>query len=223
MNKINDLTGKKIFKLTVISRCDDYVSPKGKRLTRWLCKCDCGNEIKVTSVNLKKGHTKSCGCLKSIATIEKNKTHELSKTRVYHIWQDIKKRCYNKKSKCFKRYGGRGITMYKEWLENPKSFYDWSINNGYNENLSIDRINVNGNYEPSNCRWATLEEQANNKRTNRMIEYNGETHTMAEWAHLYNIKYKLLFSRLKKGWSIEKALLTKVYTHSEAGKMVHKH
>lgn len=220
MGKFIDLTGKRFGKLTVISRCKDYTSPKGKTYVQWLCQCDCGNKTKVTTSNLK-GHTKSCGCLNRENTIKRNLTHNLSKIRVYHIWQEIKKRCINKNCKCFERYGGRGITVYQEWLDDFMNFYNWAMDNGYSDDLTIDRIDVNGNYEPNNCRWVDNIVQANNKRNNRYITYNNETHTIAEWAKIYNINYKLLFSRLKKGWDIEKALTTKKLSYSECGKMAH--
>lgn len=131
----------------------------------------------------------------------------------------MKKRCYNLKYKRYNDYGGRGIKICNEWLNDFKVFYDWAMQNGYKDNLTIDRIDVNGNYEPSNCRWANIKTQANNKRNNRIIEYKGEFHTMSEWANIYNINYKLLHSRLKKGWNIEKALFTKKFTCSESGKL----
>lgn len=218
MGKLKDLTNQKFGRLTVICRCEDYISPKGKTCVRWLCECDCGNKIKVTTNGLKKG-TKSCGCLKKETTTKKNLTHNLSKTRVYHIWQDIKKRCNNINCQSFKRYGERGITICQEWLDDFKMFYNWAIENGYDDDLTIDRIDVNGNYEPSNCRWVNKIVQANNKRNNQYVIYNNEAHTIAEWAKIYNINYKLLFSRLKKGWDIEKALTMPKLSPSECGKM----
>lgn len=221
MNKANDLTGQKFNRLFVISRCDNYISPQGKTIVRWLCRCDCGNEVKVSTSSLIKNKTKSCGCFNRENIIKRNLKHNLSKTRLYKIWQGMKKRCYNVNSKTYKNYGGRGIIICQDWLNDFANFYDWAVNNGYTNNLSIDRINVNGNYEPSNCRWITNKEQSNNKRNNHYITFDKETHTMAEWAKIYNINYKLLFSRLKKGWDFEKILNTKVLSHSECGKMAH--
>ena len=214
MTKFKDLTGQTFNQLTVIKRVENKYND-----ACWLCKCTCGKETIVTTQRLTKGLTKSCGCLRSIVAINKNKTHNLSNTKIYKTWQEMKKRCYNSKYKRYKDYGGRGIIICNEWLNDFKTFYDWSMNNGYKEDLTIDRINVNGNYEPSNCRWASIKIQSNNKRNNRIIEYKGELHTMSEWANIYNINYKLLHSRLKKGWDIEKALFTKKFTCAESGKL----
>lgn len=135
--------------------------------TYWNCKCKCGKETIVYSDKLKTGHTKSCGCLKRQKTIERNYRHGLYGTRLYSIWHDMNTRCYYEKTKCYKYYGGRGITICDEWKNNFVNFYNWAINNGYKDNLSIDRIDVNGNYEPSNCRWATMQEQQLNKRNSK--------------------------------------------------------
>ena len=115
-------------------------------------------------------------------------------------------RCYYPSTNGYQNYGGRGIKMCSEWINNPQSFYDWAINNGYQEGLSIDRIDVNGNYEPSNCRWVTKEVQDNNRRNNRKITYNGETKTLSQWCKKYNINIVTLSDRLKAGLSIEEAL-----------------
>lgn len=121
----------------------------------------------------------------------------------------MKTRCYCKTNDRYKNYGGREITICKEWLEDFKNFYNWAINNGYQDDLTIDRIDVNGNYEPSNCRWITNYEQQSNKTDNRLITYNGETKTIAQWAREYDLKWKTLESRLNRNWNIEKALNTK--------------
>jgi len=159
--KSMDLTGHKYNKLTVIKlhhKTQKYTIDGKKKGHQyfWLCKCDCGNETIIPTSNLRKGLIKSCGCLKY--------THHLSNTRLYRIYIGMKTRCYNSKSLSYKDYGGRGITICQEWLDDFMNFYNWAKDNGYSDNLSIDRINVNGNYEPSNCRWATQEEQSNNTR-----------------------------------------------------------
>lgn len=128
------------------------------------------------------------------------------KKRLAIIRHSMYCRCYYPTTHGFERYGGRGIKMCDEWVKNPNTFYEWAINNGYKKNLTIDRIDVNGNYEPSNCRWATKEEQDNNRRNNRSISYKGETKTLSQWARQYSINIVTLSDRLKTGMSIDEAL-----------------
>ena len=208
MNSKYDLTGKKFERLTVIKRVENSKSGQ----TRWLCKCDCGNEVIVWGCHLRSGHTRSCGCIHSeqIKNIKHYKKHGLRWTRLYRIWNGIKSRTnLTNINDNYKNYSGRGITICDEWKE-FMPFYYWAINNGYKDNLTIDRIDVNGNYEPSNCRWATFEIQQNNKRNNRYIKYNGEIHTLSEWNRILKLPNKLLSNRLYRGWNIEKAFNTKV-------------
>lgn len=194
MKTKKDLTGQKFGRLEVIKYLNDNY---------WLCQCECGKITKVKSYNLTSNHTKSCGCLKNKAY---NYSHKQSKTRLYDIWIGIKTRCNNKNSKSYKNYGGRGIKVCDEWLKDFLNFYDWAINNGYQEDLTIDRIDINGNYEPSNCRWADKITQANNTSRNKFINYNGENHTIAEWARKLNKNYKNLHKKIKKGLPFEKAI-----------------
>ena len=170
----NDLIGQKFYRLLVVEKADDYITSNGKIIRRWKCKCDCGNEKVIRETELRRGHTRSCGCLQKEIASSLNKTHGLSRKcgRLYPLWKSIKYRCYNKKAKEYERYGGRGIKMCDEWRNDFKVFHDWAVANGYKEEkadnglniLTIDRIDVNGNYEPSNCRFVTNEVQAKNKR-----------------------------------------------------------
>lgn len=203
------MTGQRFGKLVVLKRAEDYVLSSGRKLVQWLCLCDCGKEILVIGENLKKGNTTSCGCYKKDLMKQKQTKHGLSNTRISYIYSGMKDRCFNKNDKRYDNYGGRGITICNEWLGEDGfiNFYNWAINNGYSENLTIDRIDTNGNYEPSNCRWETLEIQENNRTNNHMLTYNGETMTMAMWAKKMNMNYKTLATRiLVYKWSTEDAL-----------------
>ena len=132
--------------------------------------------------------------------------HGLRDTRLFSIWSNMKTRCYNKNVRSYKNYGGKGITICDEWLENFEKFYKWSMSNGYSDELSIDRINPNGNYEPTNCRWVNSKIQANNTSRNHMITHEGITLTVMEWSERLNVKYRTIMSRLNSGWSEEDAL-----------------
>lgn len=160
MSKIKDLTNQKFGRLTVIKY---YGSNKNSRAL-WLCKCDCGNEKVVIGNSLLCKLTFSCGCYNKEAASKRRIKHSMSYSKLYKVWQGMKTRCYNPKFMYYCNYGGRGITICDEWLNDFKAFYDWAINNGYKEGLTIDRINNDGNYEPSNCRWITRAEQNRNQR-----------------------------------------------------------
>lgn len=135
--------------------------------------------------------------------------HGLRNSRLYRIWTNIKTRCYNAKDPHYSRWGGRGIVMCDEWKDDFKSFYDWAMSNGYSDDLTIDRIDNDGNYEPSNCRWVTAKEQSKNKRNVRFITYNGKTQTIPEWTKELGLGKETIRERLKRGWSDEEALIGK--------------
>ncbi len=201
MPKKLNLIGKNFGKLTVI----DESGYRNKKVY-WLCQCACGNLCEVPTGNLRSGNTTSCGCVHKESVSKLFKTHGKTDTRLYVIWCHMKQRCYDENIKLYEYYGRRGIVMCDEWKDSFQAFYDWSINNGYNDTLTIDRIDVNGNYEPSNCRWATKTQQSRNRRSNIYFTYNGETHCLKEWCELLSLNYGTVHSRLCRNWSIERAL-----------------
>lgn len=206
MGKFVDLTGQKFNLLTVVERAHNAKCGK----TQWLCKCECGNQVIVMGHDLKNGNTKSCGCYKNKIMSQGggNLRHGMCQTRLYAIWNGMKTRCYNQEHHSYKDYGAKGIKMCNEWLS-FEHFYQWAMTNGYSDNLTIERQNFEGNYEPSNCCWITLKEQANNRSSNHFITYNGKTQTVKQWAVEYNIGYQKLLYRINRlSWNIEKALNT---------------
>lgn len=202
------MIGEKFGRLTVLKELPER--KHGGKVYR--CQCDCGNTVDVRKDILKSGNTKSCGCLqreKASITAKNKRTHGQSKTRLYGIYHHIINRCYNENVRNYSNYGKRGIKVCDEWLHNFQAFYEWAMNNGYRETLTIDRINVNGNYEPSNCRWATPKQQSNNRRSSILLTYNGETKTIKQWAEKLNCKYCTMVYRYHAGWSIKDVLFGK--------------
>ena len=203
MSRRIDLTGQRFGKLLVES-----IAPKRKSgnqyVTMWNCVCDCGNKTVVRSGDLRNGKTITCG---NKRIHSHRATHGMRGTRIYNIWVCMKTRCNNISDD---RYGGRGISVCEEWKDDFQSFYDWSILNGYEDNLTIERKDVNGNYCPENCCWIPLAEQGLNKRNNVFIEINGEIKTLSEWSKEYNIPKETLRYRVKKGMSENKLLKRRV-------------
>lgn len=224
LSKFIDLTGQKFGKLTVIKRADDYISPKGNHFVRWLCKCDCGNEAIVAGSSLRaKNGTKSCGCINKEKSRDRMLKHGLYGQRIYRIYKGMKERCYKKYCINYEDYGNRGIKICDEWLGDCGfiNFYNWAISNGYKDDLSIDRINVDGDYEPNNCRWITNIEQQNNKRNNIKVLYNNKYISLLELSKETNINFNTLKGRIcNYGWSVEKAISTPVrkYTKNKNNK-----
>lgn len=142
--------------------------------------------------------------------MKNNLKHGMCYTRLYKLWDAMKGRCYRKGAGNYLKYGGRGITVCDEWRYNFLSFRDWSLENGYDDTLSLDRIDVNGNYEPSNCRWVTMKDQQNNKRNTKLIEFKGVVLSQAEWCEVLEIPHHVMHNRFRRGWSIERAFTTPI-------------
>ena len=209
MKKLN-IIGERYNKLLVI----EEVGKQGN-CRMFKCLCDCGNTTIVSMNNIRSGKIVSCGCNKLKKLLLRSTTHNQRHTHLYEIWKTLKQRCYNPKNQNYKNYGARGIKVCDEWKDDFEAFYKWSYSNGYtcdNHNkdekskLTIDRIDVNGNYEPSNCRWVNRKEQANNMRHTKHITINGQTHCIAEWCRIYNICRATYQSRIKRGMTPEEAL-----------------
>lgn len=194
-HEIEDLSGRRFGRLVAIEV--DSRNWQGK--TMWRCRCDCGNETVVKSDSLKSGHTRSCGCLYTENIGKTNLTHGHTGERIHNIWKCMRSRCSNQNNDSYENYGGRGVSVCDEWKNDFQSFYDWSMHNGYADNLSIDRINNDGDYSPENCRWTTALTQANNTRRNRYITYNNITHTCSEWARILGLRKDVLRHRLDNG------------------------
>jgi len=187
MGKIIDLTGQKFGRWTVISkaRLDKYGS------SMWLCQCECGTKEIVRRYDLRRGLTKSCGCLRKELLI----THGMTNTTIYAVWKSMRRRCNKPNDPGYKNYGGRGITICRRWDKFENFYADMGDKP---KGLSIERVDNYGNYEPSNCKWATREEQDRNKRNNRIIKYEGREQCLTDWARESGINYRTLCSRLNK-------------------------
>lgn len=197
---IKDLTGQRFGRLTVI----EFVGIK-KGLAHWECLCDCGNTCIVNGVQLRRGNTKSCGCLRHENTFKyahRSFKHGMSNSKLYYVWANMKNRCYNEKNIGYHMYGGRGIIVCAEWRDNFKAFYDYvsKLEHFNEEGYTLDRIDNNGNYEPGNVRWATVKERSRNQSKNIFVDYNGEKLCLAEVAEILGMKYITLFKRYSRGW-----------------------
>ena len=206
MSKILDINiGDRFGNLVVIGTS----APKHKERT-YVCRCDCGKEKIAKSSGLFYGETTSCGCMKGQhvkeAMLKANGNKPFQNKAIVRLRQNMITRCYRKYSKSYKDYGGRGITICNDWLNSYESFEKWCMENGWKEGLEIDRVNNNGNYSPDNCRFITRMENCNNRRTSRWITAFGETHTMADTARKYNVKYATLQSLLDRGMNPEVAI-----------------
>ncbi len=197
------MIGKEFGRLTVIKRIDDYVAPSGGKHKKYLCKCSCGKEVQVLKEHLTSGRQMSCGCLKKM---NGNPTHRQIHTRLYRIWGNMVSRCTDKNNPRYDDYGMRGIFVCEEWRK-FENFYDWAYKNGYDDTLTIDRINNDDGYYPENCRWVSRNVQANNKRNNHIVEYHGKKLTLAELSREIGIPYSVLHHRISTlKWDIDRAV-----------------
>lgn len=199
-----NLIGQKFGRLTVVSLAKKHDNSV-KRY--WVCQCDCGNIIEVQTSSLISGHTKSCGCYRIYKKkYEYDYENNIPRNdRIKSVWDGIKLRCSNPNCTGYKNYGGRDIKLCKEW-ENYYNFQKWSLENGYREDLTIDRINNDKGYSPDNCRWVTMKVQQNNKRNTAYYTYNGETKPFMEWCDLYHLTRDQIAYRIKNGWTPEEVL-----------------
>lgn len=210
-----DLSGRKYGRWTVIKRAENK-----HRKTAYLCRCDCGTERVVTADTLLNGRSLSCGCMQKETVIENHTTHGMTHTRIYNIYHNMKNRCCNQNDDRYHDYGGRGITICPEWLGEHgfENFAKWSMENGYAENLTIDRINTNGNYEPSNCRWATNYVQMNNRRNCIMFSFFGVTKSLKEWCDCIKENYDKMYGRYHRGYeTFRKEDIEKIKRYLENG------
>jgi len=190
-----DITGEKYGKLEVIS----YAGKTKSGNAKWLCVCECNNQKIIEATKLKNGHTKSCGCSKTVR-------NGLSRSRIYRVWKCMIARCDNYENDNYYWYGFKGISICEQWRDFI-TFYNWALANGYGEDLTIDRIDSNGNYCPENCRWVSQKEQCNNFSSNHTIIYKNKFYSMAKFADLLGYKYWTVSNRIKLGWTPDEIAL----------------
>ena len=195
MGKLIDLTGQRFGRLTVIERAENKTTGQ-KPKTMWVCRCECGKVTAVTGYALRRGMAVSCGC-------KKIKHHFAHKERLYNIWKCMRQRCLNPNNPSYPHYGGKGVKICAEWMDYIV-FRKWAMANGYTDELSIDCVDVSGDYCPENCRWVDDKTQMNNQTKNRKICYEGEHYTMSQLAELLGLSYSALQHRTERGWSIER-------------------
>lgn len=201
-----DLTGMRFGKLTAIS-----IDHRSGTRTYWDCACDCGGKRIVSIDHLRNGDVIDCGCERKHLT--RWQKHGMYDSRIYRIWSLMKERCYNPRRSEYSYYGGRNISVCQDWMDSSK-FIEWALNNGYSDELTLDRIDNNGNYCPENCQWVNRKMQQNNRRNNRYITYNGETKTVTQWAESNGMTYYQLIKRIDKlKWSFERAISEPIHTN----------
>lgn len=201
MSKVNQ--GDNYGRLTIIREAE-----RRNKKKYFLCECECGSEKEVRMDSLRDGSIISCGCYNKEVSKEANTKHGMYQSRIYRIWSAMKGRCLNPNNDSYKNYGGRGITVCDEWKSDFDAFAKWAKKSGYKDYLTIERKNVNGNYSPSNCTWATLDEQKRNTTVSKKINFKGKQLTLRQWAEEIGVASSTLSNRFKRGWSIEKSLTT---------------
>lgn len=210
--KFLNLKGQKYYRLTVLRR----VPNRGSRVA-WSCQCVCGSRVIVTARDLRSGHTKSCGCYQRDTRVltgrYANLKHGLKNHPLYNTWRGMKSRCYLVKSPSYCYYGARGVVVCREWLE-FKPFYDWAVSNGWQEGLTLERRDPNGNYEPNNCEWVTKGYQNHNKRNSLRVAYRGNLVPLSLLSYQQDkISHATIRARVRIGWDVEKALTEPVHGH----------
>lgn len=208
---IFDLTGQRFGRLTVTEKTDKRNS-QGRVM--WRCRCDCGKEVLVNTSNLRRGDTRSCGCLHKEMIPHNEPNIRTRNRRLYHIWRNMIRRCEELECKGYENYGGRGIRVEDEWKKDEgfERFLNWANKNGYDKDAkfgkcTLDRIDTDKNYGPNNCKFSDMIEQGNNRRNNNIIEYNGEKHTLAEWSRITGLHRTTIYNRINRyGWTVEEAL-----------------
>ncbi len=213
-NTLIDLTGQKFGRLTVIKYLEK--AERNNKTYSWLCQCECGKQIQTCAYKLRTGHTKSCGCMKAERIGNLNRKYKHTNKRLYGVYKEMISRCYNPHNSMYKHYGGKGITVCKEWKDDFDTFAEWAFTNGYKpdakfQECTIDRKRFDGNYEPSNCQWITNKQQAQNTSRCRFYEHNGEIHNIAEWAEILGLKYKILYRDLvDRGLTLQQAMIKRL-------------
>ena len=199
MSQKIEMIGRRFNRLVVVSEEEARTKPSGQKTTMYKCICDCGNYVIVSGTHLRSGHNQSCGCLK-----EEQKT--IGTDRLATIWRGMVSRCYSENNDSYPRYGAKGITVCESWKNDFKVFRSWALKHGYNDSLTLDRIDNSKGYEPINCRWESYKKQANNRKNNVTITFKGITHTITEWSDLLDINAGRLYRRKYKGMSDEEIL-----------------
>lgn len=202
--RFKNLIGRRFGRLVVVA-FSGMKQLKLQQKASWFCKCDCGSDTTALAMNLQNAFTQSCGCLCREVSAATGRTHGLTETPEYSSWSGMIQRCENANDTAFKNYGGRGIMICPRWRESFANFYA-DMGPKPSPQHSIDRINNEGNYEPSNCRWATSREQGSNRRDNRILVFRGETLCLSEWAIRVGLSRQAIYQRLAAGWSVERAL-----------------